>query len=59
MFEYPENIIKYTIVLPNRAVVTVREDHLYKTRWIEHFGGLENVLAFIEEQKKLKEKDGH
>jgi len=38
---------KYKIKLENKAIVTVNLRKLFKGRWIEYFGGVDEVKKFI------------
>lgn len=44
--------VKYTIRLDSRTLVTVLEHQLFKTRWIEHFGSVDEVLEFIKNYER-------
>ena len=43
---------RYKIRIDRRTEITVLEHQLYKDRWIEHFGSVENVDLFIENYNK-------
>lgn len=42
---------KFIIKLEDRAVATVRLQHLFKPRWIKYFGSVEGVREFIKNYK--------
>ena len=45
------NSVKYKIEMDDLAVVTVSHQHLFKQRWIKHFGGVDKVKEFIKNYK--------
>lgn len=47
-----EEVVKYKIKLDTRTEVTVLEHQLFKPRWIEYFGSIDNVLEFIKNYEK-------
>ena len=42
---------KYEIKVDRKTTFTVLEHQLFRPRWIEYFGGLEEVEKFIKDNK--------
>jgi len=44
--------LRYKIKPDSRTEITVLEHQLFKPRWLNYFGSIENVLEFIKKYKR-------
>ena len=56
MKEKSKTTFKYIIKLDSKTIVEVNQEQLFtKTRWLEHFGSIENIEKFINEYNAKNE----